>query len=247
MTFAVLARLATLIALSVASTALFACGDDDSSPSTAMPDSGPNLLLNGGFEDGRDPWFVLKPPDWILTNQRARSGNYSAYLKMRDTAASEETMIYYLVQEVPTAQIPEVLSGTYMVENWVRGTKNQYLQFVVILMGSNFEGFPPCPDGNPCPNYQIRYLLSGIAEDPFPIANAKFVYISTEDPVQGQWVPFQRNLRDDFKQAWGTDPGELDQIRVLFEVRYDKKAPQEGPLEADVYYDDLYMGPADQQ
>jgi hypothetical protein len=30
---------------------------------------------------------------------------------------------------------------------------------------------------------------------------------------------------------------------MLFEVRYDNKQPQDGPMEADVYYDDLYMGP----
>ncbi len=39
-------------------------------------------------------------------------------------------------------------------------------------------------------------------------------------------------------------PENFENIRVLFEVRYDDKIVGEGPLAADVYYDDLYFGPA---
>jgi hypothetical protein len=163
---------------------------------------------------------------------------------MRDTADSPADKIYYLVQEVDIQELPQVISGNYFVENWVRGTKTQYLQFVVVLWGDDFSNMPACPDQQPCPNYQIRYLLAGIDEDPFPIGNAKFVYLNTEDPVRGEWVHFERNLHDDFQQFWGAIPGNVTRARLLFEVRFDNKAPGEGPLEADVYYDDLYLGSA---
>jgi len=64
-----------------------------------------------------------------------------------------------------------------------------------------------------------------------------------DDPALDEWVPFQVNVRDDFLKLWGAVP-EYEKIRVLFEVRYDDKAKGEGPAEADVYYDDLYFGPA---
>ena len=50
-------------------------------------------------------------------------------------------------------------------------------------------------------------------------------------------------MRQDFIDLWGGVPKDFTKIRVLFEVRCDGKTPAEGPLEADVYYDDLYMGP----
>ena len=43
---------------------------------------------------------------------------------------------------------------------------------------------------------------------------------------------------------WGAVPEGFDKMRVLFEVRYDEKQAGATPAEADVYYDDLYMGPA---
>ncbi|MEX2390955.1 MAG: hypothetical protein WD904_05100 [Dehalococcoidia bacterium] len=221
--------------------------DDDSGPGGADGPSADligNVIVNGSFEAGRDPWISLRPPEWQLSTDKAYSGSASAYLEMRDTAVSETDKIYYLVQEVVPPELPEVLSGNYFVENWVKGTKSQYLQFVVILWADDLTGMPPCPDGNPCPNYQIRYLLAGIDEDPFQIANAKFFYLTKEQPVQGEWVHFERNLVEDFQTLWGGVPKDLTNIRLLFEVRYDKKTAEEGPLKADVYYDDLYLGPA---
>ena len=50
-------------------------------------------------------------------------------------------------------------------------------------------------------------------------------------------------MGEDFQRLWGAVPQGYEKIRVLFEVRYDDKAQDEGPLEADVYYDDLYSGP----
>ena len=37
-------------------------------------------------------------------------------------------------------------------------------------------------------NHQIRYPLAGISEEPFSIGNARFVFLSKEEPRTGQWV-----------------------------------------------------------
>ncbi len=206
----------------------------------SLPDASGNLFGDGGFEDGRGPWFSLKPPDFALSTDKAHSGSTSAHVQMRANQDSPVTDIRYLVQEISPKDWPEFISGNYFLENWKKNTKNQYLQFVVIAFSP--DNLPPCPDGSKCPNYQIRYLLGGIDQDPFPILNAKFVYLSKEQPKEGEWVPFQRNLKEDFLNAWGALPQNFTKIRVLFEVRYDSKQPTEGPLEADVYWDDLHIG-----
>jgi hypothetical protein len=204
-----------------------------SSPGTSATG---NQFPNGGFEDGREPWYSLKPPDFILSSDIAHSGAASAHLQMREGTDAEGAKVFYLVQEITPEEFPEVLSGYYRVENWKKGTRKQYLQFVVIVFGA--DNAP----GN-FPNHQIRYPLAGIDSPPFPIGNAKFLFIGRDEPVQGEWVPFERNVRQDFIDVWGAVPEGFDKIRVLFEVRYDDKKVGEGPVEGDVYYDDLYFGP----
>jgi hypothetical protein len=71
------------------------------------------------------------------------------------------------------------------------------------------------------------------------------VFISKDEPVTGQWVYFERNIRDDFEQLWGAVPTSFETIRILFETRYDDKASGSGEAKADVFYDDLYVGPAE--
>ncbi len=197
---------------------------------------GPNQFANPGFEDGRDPWFSLKPPDFILSRDVAHSGNGSALLQMRVDAADEQVKVFYLVQEIAPQEFPEVISGSYRVDHWIRGTEKQYLQFAVIVFDAG-----DLPGGYP--NHQLRYILAGIDEEPFAIANAHFVFLGQDEPVLGQWVEFEARVQEDFQRLWGAVPEDYENIRILFEVRYDDKAPAEGPIEADVYSDDLYSGP----
>ena len=206
-----------------------------SSGGSSEQDEG-NLFPNGGFEEGRDPWFSLKPPDFISSQELAHSGQTSALLRMRDPPETNDVKVYYLVQEITPDELPEVVSGWYRVEHWLKGTPKQYLQFVVIALGAdNLPG--------DYTNYQIRYLLAGIEDPPFFIQNAHFVFIDKEEPALGEWVYFERNLREDFERLWGAAPQNFEKLRILFEVRWDDKMPG-SPAEADVYYDDLYIGPA---
>ena len=218
------------------------------SPPPAVPAT-ENVLAIPDFEECTDaapapcaPWFVLKPPNFELSDV-AHTGEKSAYLQMREPPEAVGAKVFYLVQEVAPSEFPEVLSGFYRVDNWLRGTEKQYLQFVVIVVGA--DNAPPDADGKPFSNHQIRYILAGINAEPFEISNAKFVFLSRTDPSSGEWVPFQVNVKQDFIDLWGSVPEGYDFIRLLYEVRYDDKIPGSGTAEADVYYDDLHFGPAD--
>jgi hypothetical protein len=232
-------RLLLVAALLVLAVAAGACsGDDDNDDDDGGQTSdGGNVFGNGGFEDGRDPWYSLKPPDFEISSDIVHSGSASAALPFTEPDSAEGNSIYYLVQETSPDVFPEYISGSYFVDSWEKGTEKMYLQFVVIVFNSkNLQA--------DYSNHQIRYILSGIKSPPFAIANADFVFLTREEPVVGEWVDFSRNLADDFKDVWGNVPEGFDSIRVLFEVRYDDKLAGEGPIQADVYYDDLYMGPA---
>lgn len=228
------------LALTVAS-----CGGGDSEvdPGSPTPGDG-NLLFNAGLEDGPDPWFgftTAVDPDpqlhFTRTEAFAHSGKASAYLQMRDPAeAAAKARVYYLVQEVQPLEFPEVVSGYYRVENWKKGAVRQYLQFVVIAFGVD-----NLPGG--FPNHQIRYPLAGIDSPPFAIGNAHFNFITRAEPVTGQWVKFETNVKADFERLWGAAPEDFEKIRILFEVRWDAKEAGSA-AEADVYYDDLYLGSA---
>ena len=201
-----------------------------------------NVFHNPGFESGEDPWCTAHPGEpttkFQVSGNYAQSGESSALLRMRVPAEEQgKAKVFYLVQEVTPQEFPELISGYYWVENWTRGTPKQYLQFVVVVFDvTNLPGGYS--------NHQIRYLLAGISEEPFPIANAYFVFLSKEDPRTGEWVYFERNIKQDFEQLWGAAPEGFSKMRLLFEVRYDEKQAGPAPANADVYYDDLYMGPA---
>jgi hypothetical protein len=206
----------------------------------ACGSSSRNLLRNPGFENGEQPWISLSGAGWgapfRVSDAAAHGGDHSALLEMR---AEEEagSKVFGVVQEIQPDEFPELISGYYRVGQWKRGTETQYLQFVVIAMGAT-----NMPGGYP--NYQIRYLLAGTSTPPLSISNAKFVFVGTEEPVPGGWVHFERNVRQDFIDQWGAVPQGFSMIRVLFEVRYDgKEAGVMDPM-ADVFYDDLYLGPA---
>jgi len=217
-------------------------------PGAYTPPAGSaNLFGNSGFEDQGKYWYALHEQTVETTTAVAHSGQASAYLKMRDTADATGANVYYLVQEVAPEQFPELISGYYRIDNWRRGTDKQYLQFVVIAFAptnlmADKEG---APLANAYPNYQIRYPLVGIAEEPFRIDNSFFKFLGSDStPRQGEWVYFESNIKKDFEEKWGAAPEGYSKIRLLFEVRYDDKEAG-APAEADVYYDDLYMGPAD--
>jgi len=231
-----LRALVTLSAAGLIALLAAACsGGDDNSRDANSPG---NLFENPGFENGEEPWFTLNPDSgFTVTDDFAHSGTYSAYQRMDDPAeASGQGKVYYLVQEITPAEMPEIVEGFYRVENWRRGTPLQYLQFVIIAHDpQNF-------DLNAVTNYQLRYIIAGVDAPPFDIGNAHFVFLSREDPVIGEWTHFSANVREDFERLWGAAPEDFSKLRLLFEVRWDQKTAGLGAPRADVYWDDLYIG-----
>jgi hypothetical protein len=204
-----------------------------------------NAFQNAGFESGGDPWTSLSTADWgtpfVVSQQQAHSGSNSAYLQLRSEDGGA-TKVYGVVQELPPTDFPETLSGYYYVDPWEKGTPKQYLQFAVIV--NDAANIPTEVTQLRATNHQIRYILAGVDSQPTNIANSRYVFVSKDAPKQGEWVHFERNIRQDFCDLWGSVPVGYSSIRVLFETRWDDRAGSDGPAAADVYYDDLYWGPA---
>ena len=216
--------------------ALAACSGGQS----GEPPAG-NLFGNPGFEDGVRPWFSLESEAWgapfAVSTEQAREGTSSGLLTLRSQDGGP-ARVYGIVQDVTPDEFPELLSGAYYVERWEQGTPKQYLQAVVIVWGADNA---PSELGD-VENYQIRYVLAGVDAPPLAISNARYIMVGGGAPVTGRWVPFERNVRQDFEQQWGAAPEGFDSIRVFFEVRWDERDASDGPSAADVYYDDLYLG-----
>lgn len=221
-------------------------GGPSGADSLACGKEGGNLFQNPGFEEGDDPWISLDSPNWgppfTVSNRQAHSGQNSALLEMRPDP-SLDIKVFGVLQDVTPAKLPEVISGYYYVERWEQGTKIQYLQFAVIV--DQAANRPVITfEGTPSPNHQIRYpLTEGGNELAAEVLNA--AYFKFNAPVRvGQWTYFERNLCDDFQAAWQDVPEDFAKLRFFFEARYEGRRPEEGPAIADVYYDDLYIGPA---
>lgn len=227
-----------LVSLVVAGAAVGACssgGDGDTRRTSTAGPTG-NLFENAGFEAGEAPWFTIaEESGFEVTSELSHTGDYSAVLRMDDPAFASGNKVYYLVQEIEPGELPEVVEGFYRVENWNRGAMRQYVQFVIIAIGpDNFPDFAS--------NFQLRYLLAGQKIPPFDIRNARFVFVNRDEPVEGEWVRFSLNVRDDFATYWQAIPEGFERLRLLFEVRWDSKVSGSGTPRGDVYYDDLYIG-----
>ena len=92
------------------------------------------------------------------------------------------------------------------------------------------------------PNHQIRYYLAGLDKPAFPVSNARLVFVTRGPPVTGEWQHFELPVRADFERLWRAVPTRFDKLRLMFEARWDNR--REGSsVDADVYFDDLYVTP----
>lgn len=209
---------------------------------TAVPREG-NLFANPSFEQGKDPWISLDTEAWgtpfAVSNDQGVDGTNSASLTLRSEDGGP-ARVYGVVQEIAPPDFPEVISGYYCVTRWEKGTPDQYLQLAVIAFSPDNLPAQVQSEAN---NVQMRYMLAGVDEQPTNITNAGYAFVSREEPKVGEWVHFEVDVRQDFANVWGDAPRGFEDIRILFEVRWDNRQDSDGPSAADAYYDGLYAGP----
>lgn len=204
-----------------------------------------NLFANPSFEDGTEsPWFnyAERTPNWAPFS--VVEGGYNSDraslldLDSDDPDQPAQRIIHGVIQETPAPEFPRYISGAYKVDEWERGTTNQYLQLVVIVWNAK-----TLPKGFRLPNYQIAIPLAGITQPPFRMLNRRFVMGCPEEPAVGEWVEFEYDIQLQFEREWGLTPSDYEYLRVFFEVRYDGRADDEPRALAHVRFDDLYLGP----
>ncbi len=214
-----------------------------------------NLLANPGFEEGEAGWtYPIESPYWgkfEVVEAPVRSGRRAAHLRLR--AGSEDqthaSWILGVMQEPAPERFPDVMGGWYRVERWEKGADvtHLYLQAVAIVWTNQAASVlnPGSPAANGgLMNYQLRSYLAGVSEPPFLLANARVTFASKELPRLGRWTYFEVPLRQEFERQWGGVPTGYDRLRLLFEARWDNR-PAGSRVEADAYFDDLFVGYVD--
>ncbi len=200
-----------------------------------------NLLVNAGFEQGTNGWTWL---DWSKgwsgfshDTKHAYEGDGSIHFSV--VSDHRETTVWGAVQEpVLFDDIPECIEGYYYVEDWDNGPWKQYLQLVVIDLTHSL--------GPKQGQAQLRYIISGSKTPPLNISNAQYLFLEkprADKPKIGQWTRFVANPRRDFQENWQYTPTKNAKLRVLFEARYDLHSADMPLAKAEVYFDNLYMGP----
>ena len=205
-------------------------------------DSQPNLLVNGSFEQGRDPWYDFQRPDkpywgtFEVSDAQAVDGRHSLLLRLDSADFPGPIGIAGAAQDVAVAALPRTLSGRYRVDSWERGARAQYIQLVVMAFGaSNF------PELNA--SAQLALVLAGIDRPPFRIDNRRFVFTGPLEPELGRWIPFEFDLHQQYEQHWEKVPAEIANLRFFAEARFDGFARAEGRrARARVYFDALRLG-----
>ena len=206
-------------------------------PGRGMALPADNLLSNAGFESGKSGWtYPTKSEGWAgfeVDRAEAHSGRKAAHLPLRDDP-KRNTLVWGVMQEIHPREFPRYLAGFYRVNDWEQGTPTLYLQTVVIVWHKQ-----PLAGMN---NFQVRFLLGGVSFRPTRMDNVRYVHFSKEQPVKGSWQPFAVDVWQAFQSQWGYVPQEWERLNVFFEVRYDTRDQVTGPIRAEVFYDDLYLG-----
>jgi hypothetical protein len=141
----------------------------------------PNLLINGGFEDGVAPWAGLLAPR--TTDARAHTGSASLELDRGGSA----------VQSLMVGEFPEFLSGFYYVDAWPDDGAG-WLEAIVTVRQLD-----------PAANKQVHLVIGGIDEQPEGSTDS-FVFLSRDAPATGAWTYFAYPLQDAFRRFAGGWP-----------------------------------------
>jgi hypothetical protein len=205
-------------------------------------DSRANLLVNGSFEEGREPWYDFKRPEkpywgsFEVSDARAFHGRHSLLLRLDSADFPTPIGIAGAVQDLTLGTLPRTLSGHYRVDAWVRHTRVQYIQIVVMAFGSsNFAELGT--------SVQLALVLVGIDEPYFNIGNRRYAFAGPLEPEFERWIPFEFDLHEAFERHWGKVPVDIEQVRFFAEARFDDFVHGGGRrARALVYFDALHLG-----
>lgn len=205
-------------------------------------DSRDNVLVNGSFEQGRDPWYDFQRPDkpywgsFEISDARAFHGRHSLLLRLDSADFPTRIGIAGAAQDMAVTAMPRRLSGRYRVDSWVRHARLQYIQVVVMAFGaSNFAELGA--------SAQLALVLAGIDTPTFPISNRRFAFTGPVEPELGRWIPFEFDLHREYERHWGKVPVELVNLRFFAEARFDDFVHGGGRrARALVYFDALRLG-----
>jgi hypothetical protein len=200
------------------------CGLLEESPPIATPTpSTANLLIDAGFE-------TTNPPAWRWVNmfatfepssELARSGERSLEL----TNAPGTPTTNAAIQTVNVTDVPEFFSGYYRVDDWPEA--DGYLQLTVRTASD-------CPE----PVRALRFIIAGAAEEPEPAPpDVRYVFLSRDPPVDGEWTYFAYPLREAFIARGMAVPTGFSRLDYTLEL---SSAASEGAV---AYFDDVYLGP----
>ena len=96
--------------------------------------------------------------------------------------------------------------------------------------------------GQALPYATIMYIWGGkVAVDSITTSNRssriKMIAVAADDQGIGKWQTYTRNLVEDFKKAFGEEPGNVESIQVMTDT-------DNTGADAQAYYGDISVGPA---
>jgi hypothetical protein len=209
-----------LVAPIVLASPLVGCGAFEESPPAPMSTpSASNLLADAGFE-GLAPGWVAFPPAGAneIGDGTAHSGVSSMALHLSSTVGA-----LAVSQSLNPPAFPEFLSGYYRVDEWPKD--GAFLQFVV-----------KAPGGAPDEVREVRFVIAGARLDPETAPQARFVFLSRDQPPTGEWTYFAYPIKVAFEAQTGAIPQAWTSVDVSLEARLLTQG------EVTVYFDDLYVG-----
>lgn len=209
----------------------------------------PNLLVNGGFEQGSTGWQAAAgAQDWVpfeVSHAHALTGNASLRTHLTGKPTNSSSLVAGAYQEIDldrAGPLPAHLTGAYYVDAWSSSAPKTYLQVVVMAYALNGTTVPIC---NGIPNKyscQVAFVLGGVSERPINIGNRRFVFLATPVPATGRWVHFDAPVASAFADAWGAKAPPLRWVRVYLEARYEEPADHVTPaVDVDAYWDDVRL------
>lgn len=222
---------------------LLLLGCTDSAAPVEHVERAENLLINGSFEAGPEPWFDLHRPTkpywstFSISDEHTSRGRYSARLAIDSRKFHTSVGISGAIQDLTPEDLPRRISGRFRVQDWKRGTSKQYVQVVVTARKpTNFADFREI-------GIQSAVILAGVDQPPFEMNNRRFRITGSVEPPLQQWIPFEIDLHELFEQLWSGVPEGFERLRVFIEVRFDQFDHRSGEQAiAVVYFDDLYLG-----